>query len=100
MKKQFNLQLEEHLDVLQEVAFQSLSGIKVSEVIEIRKRFYQNINEYAEFIQILYFSQLNFLNLLYELNEEVERALFGYIDYVIREIAVENLDSSDTLSFS
>lgn len=94
MKKQLNLQLDTHIEMVQEVAFKSLAGITVGEISELRLMFNQDTHSYFSLIKLKYVIRLGLLNLEYKISDELEHILFSYIHYLISEIQLENLKSS------
>lgn len=99
MRKQVNLLLTSHLEMLQEVAFKSLTGIRVIEIFELRQILNQDAHKYLNLIKLKYMVYLGLLNLEYEISEEVEHILFSYTHYLISEIHLENMNSNDKISF-
>lgn len=99
MKRELNLQKDTHMDLLQEMAFISLTGTKVREIKELRFTFEQDKNEYFNSLKLKYVVLLGLLGLEYKISCEVEYTLFSYIDYLIREIIYDSLDDDDQLSF-
>ena len=99
MRKQVNLLLTSHLEMLQEVAFKSLTGIRVIEIFELRQILNQDAHKYFNLIKLKYMVYLGLLNLEYEISEEVEHILFSYTHYLISEIHLENMNSNDKISF-
>jgi len=102
MNKELNLQLDIHtdLDLIQEVAFKSLAGIKVSEIIKLRHTYKQDEKDYYNQIKMKYIIYLGLLSKEYKVNKEVERILFSYISHLIHELPVENMDDDDEFTLS
>ena len=94
MNKQINLQLDSHLDKVQEVAFKSLAGITFIEIFELQQIYNQDFQKYFNLIKMKYIVHLGLLNLEYKISDEVEHILFSYIHYLISEIHLENKDST------
>lgn len=100
MKKELNLQMDTSLELLQNIAFKSLEGIKVSEVVELRRILLADEHEFFNLIKLKYILHLGLLGLEYKITTEVERVLFGYINYLLHELPVDSWDENDKLSFS
>lgn len=100
MKKQFNVQFDSHMEMVQEVAFKSLEGITVGEISELCHLFIQDTHKYFNLIKLKYIMHLGLLNLEYKISDEVEHILFSYIHYLITEIQLENTDSNDKIIFN
>jgi len=100
MKKQFDLQVEEHVDLLQKVAFQSLSGIKVSEIKELRRLFNQDKREYFNKTKLKYIILLGLLGLEYSGTDKVEEILFSYITHLITELPIDNFNDNNEIHFN
>ena len=100
MKRELNIQLDTHMDLIQEMAFKSLGEIKVSEIIELRHKCKRDENMFFNQIKLRYILPLGLLGLKYKINVEVERILFGYINYLIHEIPVESMERDATLHIS
>lgn len=94
MKKQINLQLDSHLEMVQDVALKSLAGITLFEIFELHQTFNQDAHKYFNLIKIKYIVHLGLLNLEYKISDEVEHKLFSYIHYLINEIRLENMDGN------
>ena len=93
MKKELNVHLDTHLDLIQEVAFKALAGIKVSEMNELRYTYEQDEYKFFNQIKLKYVLPLGLLSFEYKINHEVERILFSYINYLIHEIPVKKTDN-------
>lgn len=100
MKKQLNLRLEEHVAMIQEVAFKSLSGIKVSEIKELRQLFNQDKHRYFNKIKLKYVILLGILGLEYSATDKVEGILFSYITHLITELPIENSSDDNEIYFN
>lgn len=100
MKKELNIQLDTHMELIQEVAFKSLDGIKVSEIKELRYTCKKDEIAFFNKIKLKFIIHLGFLGLEYKITHEVEPILFSYIRYLLHELPVENLDSDDKFHLS
>lgn len=99
MKKQFDLQKDAHFDLLEDVAFKALSGIKVCEILELREMYKKDQLYYSNQIKLRYTVLLSTLDISHGLSLEITDALFTYIDYVIRNINVEGLNIDSKFNF-
>lgn len=97
MKKELNMQLDEHLDLLQNIVFKSIGGITVKEIIELRQTYQLDEYEYFNRIKLRYIVHLGFE---YNLTQEVERILFSYINHLIHELPIEGLDNDNEFHLS
>lgn len=100
MKKELNIQLDAHMDLIQEMAFKSLDGIKVSDIIELRHTCKRDENMFFNQIKLRYILPLGLLGFKYKINVEIERILFGYINYLIHAIPVESMERDVALQLS
>jgi len=98
MKKELNLQLDAHMELIQDIAFKSINGIKVNEIIELRKLCKKNKHDYFYTIKLKYIVGLGMLGLKYKIDDSIEKVLYSYINYLIHEIPVENYNSDAELS--
>jgi hypothetical protein len=100
MKQELNLQLDAHMNLLQNIAFQAISGIKVKEVSELRNICKKDKDKYFNHIKLRYIVFLGGLGLNYKISQDIERVLFNYINYLIHELPVENKDSNAQFNIS
>lgn len=100
MKKELNMQLDEHLDLLKDIANKSLNGISVKEILNLRQTYHLNEYEYCNLIKLRYIVPLGLLGLEYFISAEVERIVFFYIHHQIQQLPVERYDSDTKFHFS
>ncbi|MFS0637297.1 hypothetical protein AB1K84_15465 [Mesobacillus foraminis] len=100
MKREFNLQLNEHMELLQDIAFKSINGIKVKEIVELRKLHNEDTYSYLNRIKLRYIALYGLLGLEYHVNQEIEKVLFSYITHLIKELPVENLNPYNEINIS
>lgn len=100
MRNQLNLHVDSHIKMIQEVAFNSLAGITVGEISDLRNIFHQDTYHYFNLIKLKYILHLGLLNVEYKISDEVEQILFSYIHYLITEIQLENMDINDKVVFN
>ncbi|WP_391116878.1 hypothetical protein [Psychrobacillus sp. L3] len=102
MKKELNLQSNLHVELIQKLALKSLNGIKVSEVLELRQTYKQDKNIYFNLLKLKYIIHLEFLSIEYKITKEVEKAVFGYVNYLILELPMNDLleDAEITISIN
>ncbi|MCL1701168.1 hypothetical protein [Lysinibacillus sp. Bpr_S20] len=100
MKKELNMQLNIHMDLLQDIAFKSINGITVKEIIELRQIYQQGKYKYFNQLKIRYILHLGYLGLEYEITPELECILFSYINNLIQELPVEGLDNDNVFHLS
>ena len=100
MKKELNMQLDINMDLLQDIAFKSIGGITVKEIIELRQIYQLDAYEYFSRIKIRYILHLGLLGFEYKITHEVERILFSYINHLIHELPVDGLDSDNEFHLS
>jgi hypothetical protein len=98
MKKELNLQLDAHVELLQDISFKSINGIKVKEIIELRTLCKKNKYDYFNRIKLKYIVGLGMLGLEYKIHTGIEKVLYSYINYLIHELPVENYDSDAEFS--
>ena len=99
LKKQFDLQKDIHFDLLEDIAFKALSGIKVCEILELREIYKKDQLYYFNQIKLKYNVFLSTLDISHGLSLEIMDALFTYIDYVIRNIDVDGLNTNSKFLF-
>lgn len=100
MKKELNIQLDEHMDLIQDIAFKSIKGITKKEIIELRQTYQLDEYKYFTQIKLRYIVHLGFLGLEYKKTHEVERILFSYISYLIHELPMDGLDNVNKFHLS
>lgn len=100
MKKNLNMQLDEHMNLIQDIAFKSIGGISGKEIFKLRQTYQLDEYEYFNRIKFLYIVPLGFLGVEYKISDEVEQILFSYIHYIITELQLENMDSNYKIIFS
>lgn len=93
MKKVLNLQLDEHAELLQDIAFKSINGIKTKEILELRAIRKNDSYKYFNLIKLKSVLFLGWLGFEYNINLEIEKIVLGYIDYLVNNLPVENMDS-------
>ena len=89
MKKELDLQL------LQDVAFKEINGIKAKEILQLRNIRKEDTYEYYNKLKLKYITSLGFLGLEYKVNQEIEKAVFAYIDYLIHQLPAEKMADSN-----
>ncbi len=100
MKQELNLKLEAHLDLIQGLINKSINGITASEVMELRETRLKDMNQYFSLIKSKYILLFGLLSLEYKVNQENERIVFAYIDYLVHELPVDKLDTDLEVSFN
>ena len=102
MKKSLNIKQSSHMEIIQEVAFKSLKRITVSEIINLRKLSKVDETAYYNNLKLKYILHLGLLELNFKITHEIEHIVLSYIDYLIHELPVENMedDYEFTLSIS
>lgn len=94
MKRELNMEL------LQDIAFKSIGGITVKEIIELRQTYQLDEYEYFNRIKLRYIVHLGLLGFEYKITHEVERILSSYINHLIHELPVDGLDSDNEFHLS
>ncbi|MDF2039347.1 MULTISPECIES: hypothetical protein [Cytobacillus] len=100
MKKEFNLQLDAHMELLQGIAYKSINGIKINEILELRNICKEDNYQYFNRIKLLYIIFLGRLGLEYDINQGIEKALFNYINYIIHILPVEKMECEGQININ
>ena len=100
MRKRININHHSHMELLQEVAFKSIKGITVSEIINLRKLSEVDSTAYNNNLKLKYILHLGLLGLKFKINNEIEHIVFGYIHYLIHELPVENMENDYEFTLS
>jgi len=100
MKKGLNINRSSHMEIIQGVAFKSLKRITVSEINNLRKLSKVDDTAYYNNLKLKYILHLGLLGLKYKINNEIEHTVFSYIDYLIHELPVENMEDDFEFTLS
>ena len=100
MKKSLNIKQSSHMEIIQEVAFKSIKRVTVSEIINLRKLSEVDNTAYCNNLKLKYILHLGLLGLTFIINKEIEHIVFSYIDYLIHELPVENMEDDYEFTLS
>ncbi|MDF2039855.1 hypothetical protein P2R12_23215 [Cytobacillus oceanisediminis] len=101
MKKELNLIIASHMELLQGTAFKAISGISVKEILELRNIYSNDRYEYFNRVKLKYIFPLGMLVLTFKINTDIEKVLFQYFNHLMYGLPAEQYkDSEVTFNFS
>ena len=100
MKKKLDIKQSSHMELLQEVAFKSLKGITVGEIITLRQLSKVDKTAYSNHLKLRYILHMGLLGLKFRITFQIEHTVFSYIDYLIHELPVEYMEDDYEFTLS
>ncbi|MGG3926887.1 hypothetical protein ABET51_12890 [Metabacillus fastidiosus] len=94
-KQELSLKTEQHSKLITNIVEKAFTGIKTSEIVELRNIYEKNRYTYYNKIKLKYIGLLGLLALNYNVTEEVENNIFFLIHDIIHKITVNTNDDSE-----
>jgi hypothetical protein len=100
MKKELNLDIESHMKLLEDTAFEAISGISAKEILELKAICSKDRYTYFNLVKLRYIVPLGMLGFTYQINTAIEKVLFYYINYLIHALPAEQYEDSAVFNIS